>query len=51
MLLNAINGCTSFEDIWIINDVLYPTFKVVCYAIDFLHDDKDWHDCLKEESI
>jgi hypothetical protein len=27
MLLNIVKGCTSYEDIRMVNGVVYPTFK------------------------
>ena len=51
MLLNTIRGSTSFENIRTVNKVLYSTFKVACYALGLLDDDKEWHDCLQETSL
>ncbi|KAK9208644.1 hypothetical protein WN944_001003 [Citrus x changshan-huyou] len=51
MLLNFVKGSTSFESIRTVNGVTYPTFKVACYALGLLDDDKEWIDCLTEAAI
>ncbi|KAH0712136.1 hypothetical protein KY289_008095 [Solanum tuberosum] len=48
MLLNFVNGSTSFESIRTINGVRYDTYKEACYALGLLEDDKEWNDCLAE---
>ncbi|XP_062119145.1 uncharacterized protein LOC133832880 [Humulus lupulus] len=51
MMLNFVKGSTSFESIRTINGVAYPTFKVACYALGLLDNDKEWIDCLTEAAI
>ncbi|XP_074346805.1 uncharacterized protein LOC141685608 [Apium graveolens] len=51
MLLNFVKGSTSFECIRTVDEVTYPTFKVVCYALGLLDDDKEWIDCLSEAVV
>jgi hypothetical protein len=30
--------------------VLYLTFKFACYTLDFLDDDKEWHEAINQAS-
>ncbi|KAL4626735.1 hypothetical protein ACB092_05G119100 [Castanea dentata] len=50
MLLNVIKGPRSFEEIRTINNVVYPTFRLTCYALGLLDDDKEWHEALNHAS-
>jgi hypothetical protein len=43
MLLNIVKGPQSFKDIRTVNSVLYPTFKLACYALGLLDDEEEWH--------
>ncbi|XP_074323219.1 uncharacterized protein LOC141660159 [Apium graveolens] len=51
MLLNFVKGSTSFECIRTVNGVTYPTFKVACYALGLLDDDREWVDCLSKAAV
>ncbi|XP_062118381.1 uncharacterized protein LOC133831999 [Humulus lupulus] len=51
MMLNFVKGSTLFESFRTINGVTYPTFKVACYALGLLDDDKEWIDCLTKAAI
>ena len=48
MLFSIVRGATSFEDLWTINGILYPSFKEACIALGLLQDDEEWDQCLKE---
>ncbi|CAN1780534.1 ATP-dependent DNA helicase pif1 [Linum perenne] len=50
VLLHIVKGCRSFEEIKTVNGVIYESFKETCYALGFLADDNEWHDCLQEVS-
>ncbi|XP_063936175.1 uncharacterized protein LOC108225973 [Daucus carota subsp. sativus] len=50
MLLMRRKGVLSFEDIRTIDGVTYPTFKEACGALSLLHNDKQWHDAMKENA-
>ena len=50
MLLNLVKGARSFEEIRTIDHVVYPTYRVACYAHGLLDDDKEWDDAIKEAS-
>ncbi|CAN1787491.1 ATP-dependent DNA helicase pif1 [Linum perenne] len=50
VLLHIVKGCRSFEEIKTVNGVTYESFKETCYALSFLADDNEWHDCLQEVS-
>ncbi|XP_059451100.1 uncharacterized protein LOC132181888 [Corylus avellana] len=50
MLLNIVKGPRSFEEIRTVNSVLYPSFKLACYALGLLDDDKEWHEALNHAS-
>ncbi|PTU22588.1 hypothetical protein P175DRAFT_0402642, partial [Aspergillus ochraceoroseus IBT 24754] len=38
LLLIIKIGPTSFKDLYIVNSILYPTFKDACRAINLLED-------------
>jgi hypothetical protein len=48
MLLNIVQGATSFQDMRTVNGVTYLTFKEACTALELLQDDKEWDECLEE---
>ncbi|CAN1249081.1 ATP-dependent DNA helicase pif1 [Linum perenne] len=50
VLLHIVKGCRSFEEIKTVNGITYESFKETCYALGFLADDNEWHDCLQEVS-
>ena len=50
MLLNVIKGARSFEEIRTINNVIYPTFRLACYALGLLDNDREWHEALNHKS-
>lgn len=51
MLLHSIKVPTYYEDLRIINGVLYETFKNACAALGLLDDDGEWDNALSEASI
>lgn len=51
MLLGYVRGPTSYEDIRNVNDIVYPTFKDACYAMNLLDDDGEYIDAIKEASL
>ena len=48
LLLTAVAGATSFEDLRSFENHLYPTFREACIARGLLEDDNEWHQCLEE---
>ena len=50
MLLNVVKGARSFKEIRTINNVVNSDFKLACYALGLLDDDKEWHETLNHVS-
>ena len=48
VLLSAVKGATSFEDLHIVDGQLLPTFHAACLARELLEDDSKWRQCLQE---
>jgi hypothetical protein len=48
MLLNTVKECMSYEDIRMVDGVVYPTFKEVCQVLGYLDDDNEWIQCINE---
>ncbi|KAL7131766.1 hypothetical protein ABFS83_12G026400 [Erythranthe nasuta] len=48
LLLNIQRGCTCYEDIRKVFDIVYPTFRDACYVLGLLDDDKEYIDAIKE---
>uniref|UniRef100_A0A0R0L851 ATP-dependent DNA helicase n=1 Tax=Glycine max TaxID=3847 RepID=A0A0R0L851_SOYBN len=48
MMLTTCKGPTSFEDIRTVENVLYPTYREVCFAMSFLQDDREFVEAIKE---
>src|SRR5258708_39013586 len=48
LLLTGIYGAISFQDLRIVDGVVYATFRQACIALGLLEDDGEWHHCLKE---
>ncbi|KAL7137773.1 hypothetical protein ABFS83_10G115500 [Erythranthe nasuta] len=51
LLLNIQRGCTCYEDIRKVFDIVYPTFRDACYVLGLLDDDKEYIDAIKEVNI
>ncbi|XP_057456402.1 uncharacterized protein LOC130747469 [Lotus japonicus] len=48
LLLNVQRGCTSFEDIRSVNNIIFDTFKGACAALGLLTDDRECVDGILE---
>jgi hypothetical protein len=48
LLLTAVAGAQSFNDLKRVNGVPYQTYKEACYARGLLEDDREWDQCLQE---
>jgi len=48
MMLGTCKGPTSFEDIRNVANIPYPTYREACFAMDFLQDDKEYIEAIKE---
>ncbi|GKD96133.1 hypothetical protein Tco_1380030, partial [Tanacetum coccineum] len=48
ILLCHQKGCTSFEDIRIVNGRIYEMFYAACDALGLFRDDKEWDIAMKE---
>jgi hypothetical protein len=42
LLLTAVKGATSFEHLHTVDDVVYGSFKEVCFARSLLEDGREW---------
>ncbi|XP_061339347.1 uncharacterized protein LOC133286026 [Gastrolobium bilobum] len=51
VLLTYQKGCTSYDDLRIINGVLFPSFKDACYSLGLLDDDNEYIDAIKEANF
>lgn len=51
MLLHAIKGPTSFQDIRTVNSVEHTTFQSACLALGLLEDDNHWDKTLEEAAL
>ena len=51
MLLDVVKRPRTFEEIRIINNIIPPTFRVACYALGLLDDDKEWHEAIRQASL
>ncbi|XP_031127601.1 uncharacterized protein LOC116029697 [Ipomoea triloba] len=49
-LLNVVRGPTSFQDIKIVQGVVYQTFRDACYTRGLLDDDREYIDAINEAS-
>ncbi|KAG5063501.1 hypothetical protein JHK85_004684 [Glycine max] len=48
MMVTVCKGPTSFEDIRIVDNVQYPTYREACFAMGFLQDDREFVEAIKE---
>ena len=51
MLLTAVRGPQSFEDLRMVNGVVHPDFKSACIALGLLDSDEQWNQCLEEAAL
>ena len=47
-LLKCQRGCQSFEDVLMVDGVIYSTFRDACSAFGFTHDDSEFIACFTE---
>ncbi|XP_073041919.1 uncharacterized protein [Primulina eburnea] len=47
----SIRGATCYDDISIVNDVQYRSFRDACYALGLLNDDKEYIDGIVEAKL
>ena len=48
VLLLAVKGAMSFEDLHTVDGQLLPTFHAACLARGLLENDSEWRQCLQE---
>ncbi|KAK9053646.1 hypothetical protein SSX86_024720 [Deinandra increscens subsp. villosa] len=48
MLLNHKHGCTSFEDIRTVSNIVYSSYRLACEALGLIRDDTEWSMAFKE---
>ncbi|SCZ98126.1 BZ3500_MvSof-1268-A1-R1_Chr3-3g06589 [Microbotryum saponariae] len=48
LLLEVVMGPTSFADLLMFEDVVYPSYRAACAARGLLADDGEHHSCLRE---
>ena len=51
MLLHIVQGATSYEDLTIVNGILYSNFIEACLARGLVDDANEWHEALAEASL
>jgi len=51
MMLTRVKGPTSYEDMRIVNNVVYDSFREACFASGFLMDDKEYIAAIKEAHV
>ncbi|KAH1035256.1 hypothetical protein GYH30_055303 [Glycine max] len=47
-MLGSCKGPTSFEDIRTVANIQYPIYREACFAMDFLQDDREYVEAIKE---
>ena len=47
-MLIVVKGPSSYDDIKIVDNITYPTFREACFAPGFLADDKEYIEAIKE---
>nr|XP_025603131.1 uncharacterized protein LOC112695132 [Arachis hypogaea]XP_025630251.1 uncharacterized protein LOC112723204 [Arachis hypogaea]XP_025674055.1 uncharacterized protein LOC112773204 [Arachis hypogaea]XP_025674064.1 uncharacterized protein LOC112773214 [Arachis hypogaea] len=50
MLLNIVQGPTSYKDLRTYRDIVYSSFRDACYARGLLDDDQEYIDAIEEAS-
>ncbi|XP_076888524.1 uncharacterized protein LOC143538972 [Bidens hawaiensis] len=50
VLLNKVKGPRSFDEIKMVNGVIYATFRDACYALGLLDDDSQYTEAIQEAS-
>lgn len=51
ILLTAVRGATSFDDLKTVNEVQYPDFKSACVVLGLLDSDEEWDQFLREAAV
>ena len=51
LLLTSVSGPTSFEGLYIVTGIVYPTFWAACVALGLLEDNCKWIDYLIETAV
>ena len=51
VLLTAVRGATSFDDLRTVNGVQHPDFKSACVALGLLDSDEEWDRTLGEAAV
>ena len=51
LLLTAVRGPKSYEDLRTSDGTLHPTFQAACIARGLLEDDRDWVICFEEATL
>lgn len=51
LLLTAVTGPKSSEDLRTIDNLLYPTLRAACVALGLLEDDGEWVSCFTEAAL
>ena len=46
LLLNYVQGPTSFESLRTVDGVIHATFKAACFALELLENDEQWKNAL-----
>lgn len=48
MMLTISKGLTTYEEIHNVANIVCSTFKVACFAMRFLEDDKEFEEAIRE---
>jgi hypothetical protein len=51
LLLNYVQGPTSFESLKAFDGVIHATFKATCFALGLLENDEQWKNALAEATL
>jgi hypothetical protein len=51
LLLNYVQGPTSFESLKVFDGVIHATFKATCFALGLLENDEQWKNALAESTL
>jgi hypothetical protein len=51
MLLNYVQGATSYEHLRTMDGTEHNTFKDACITMGLLANDNEWHQALEEASV
>jgi hypothetical protein len=51
LLLNYVQGPTSFESLKAFDGIIHATFKATCFALELLENDEQWKNALAEATL